>query len=165
MPLPRSQAYNPKGEYLARKPLTLNGVAFGRGEVIPAEDLEPLGENRIQALIDTLMIWERGEYEASYTPRAQGVRPAPAATNDETRASRPSGEGLHTFDTTSPNAREKATVQRASDPQAGKPRSVHKGGGKYVVVDETGTELPDLLSRKEAEDKVRVMLGGSAETE
>jgi hypothetical protein len=161
MPLPRSQAYNPKGEYLARRPLTLNGVAFDRGDVIPAEHLEPLGDQRIQGLIDTLLIWERGEFEASYKPREEGVGPTPASS-DPARAGRPTGEGLHTFETTSPNARDKATLQRTDTP-SGKPHAIHKGGGKYVVVDETGTELPDLLTKKEADEKVRVMLGGSAD--
>lgn len=143
-PLPFSTAY----DFEAAKPVTLNGVALLPGDPI---DKVGLGDRRLRQLYEARII--RPVAPAELPASQSGLVNAPAQPQEPAQAAQePQGDETPADGTEA--AQEASTPDEAASegdaPAASGNQIVHRGFGRYFIVDADGNDVSGPWSKAEA---------------
>lgn len=134
-PLPFSPAY----DFMAAKPVTLNGHVLNPGDPVPKDGLNP---RRLRQLYEARIITPVAPEQL--TASQTGIVNAPAVAAQE-----PAGEpeGDDAADTQTDEA--ESNVEAAA-PATGGTQIVHRGFGRYYLVDADGNDVSGPWSKADA---------------
>lgn len=134
-------SFSPGEQYVARRAFTLNGKNYAHGEPV---DLSGLAERRCNQMLKARQILPARlmppmpakpevSKDAAKNPPRKGATAAPGASGGEAGGSAPTS---------------------GAAPAGGAPRAVHKGFGRWFVVDASGKETGPM-SKAEALERAK----------